>query len=316
MFKNELRKPLFVVKVPGGLGNQLFVYFFSCYLSALTSSRVKLDFSSVDKTHYKNSIPLLEFNIDSNNLEISNTSSRLENIMQRNCIKRLKWIHQRIYFDKHQIFTPDKDSIDEFNRFLQELKTKKSNKILIEGYFGDFAFHDHLNAEVKALSLISRSENLSRFGLEFNRVKTIAIHHRLGDYQSLQSTMGLLGENYYREAIEKATATGGERCLVFSNEPELSKEIFRKWGFGDKSISWIGPQDLPSPAETLYLMSKASSIVCSNSTFSFWAAKLADEKKTTLFYPDSWRRDGKLSVRSIPLTWISIKSDWVSLSEF
>jgi hypothetical protein len=140
--------------------------------------------------------------------------------------------------------------------------------------------------------------------------RTLAIHHRLGDFTELGSSVGLLSSEFYKEAIELSCDSKMKKILVFSNDPESSKSLFRNWGYVDSRISWIGPKDLPDPAETLLLMSMANSIICSNSTFSYWAAKLSSTDETSIYYPHEFRRDNLANVINIPGKWKPLASRW------
>jgi hypothetical protein len=299
------------VLVPGGLGNQLFSYFLALYVKENTIAAVQLDFSNTDRIHYKNSISLLDFDLNFTELELAKKSKsavfQSSKIFQNRVCKK---IASKINENRLILFRPGFDSKNHVHDFLETWQESSRFDIKIDGYFGDFAFYDHLKEKTRALELLNPSKKFRELSLRIESLQSVAIHHRLGDFVDLSESVGLLGKKFYSEAINQALSCGYKNLLVFSNQPKLSKEIFKSWGLSDSKINWIGPESIDSPAETLVLMSKASSIICANSTFSFWAAKLAEKSNSKIYFPASWRRDKVEGIRSIPSQWTPIASDW------
>ena len=294
---------------PGGLGNQLFAYYSALFTSTKADATVFLDMASVDRSHYKDRVSLLSFNLAANNLVISNAhgAHRRRN---RYIIRLLKEAKLLTGLEKTVLFPPGLDSRQHFERFLFSGSNFQPRTITIEGYFSDFSFFDGVPREYQVLKLKNASSAFIQLSEQMKNQRTLAIHHRLGDFTELGSSVGLLSSDFYREALDLACDHKIRKVLVFSNDPENSKSLFRNWGIVDSRISWIGPDELPDPAETLLLMSRANSIICSNSTFSYWAAKLSSTDDTSIFYPHEFRRDNLANVLNIPREWKPLDSRW------
>ena len=103
----------------------------------------------------------------------------------------------------------------------------------------------------------------------------IIVHVRRGDYIGLESIYGSLDTQYYSDAIEILREQGStDRTWIFSDSPdELPKYLVESLG----AERVIGPKEIPSPLETLVLMSMGSAIVGANSTFSWWAGLLSQD---------------------------------------
>jgi hypothetical protein len=117
------------------------------------------------------------------------------------------------------------------------------------------------------------------------RDRPMVVHVRLGDYQNLKH---LYGEPKYEGMLKVVNDDKGSRKVpvwVFTDSPDLIPEQIRE-KFGAAKV--IGPRELKRPIENLVLMSMGSSLICSNSTFSWWAAFLLGENGS-VFYP---RPDG------------------------
>ena len=96
----------------------------------------------------------------------------------------------------------------------------------------------------------------------------VAVHVRLGDFRSYANGAHLLGAKYYRTAL-KATVADGDRVAVFSDEPEEALKLIEGCGIDRDRLQDFATQD---PAWDLVRMSHFNRLVCSNSSFSWWAA--------------------------------------------
>jgi hypothetical protein len=110
--------------------------------------------------------------------------------------------------------------------------------------------------------------------------KPIIVHVRLGDYQNFKH---LYGEPQYEriaKVVKFHTQAHKVPVWVFTDSPDrVPEQILAKLG-ADKVI---GPEDLERPIENLVLMSMGSVLICSNSTFSWWAAFLIGESGKVFF---------------------------------
>lgn len=108
----------------------------------------------------------------------------------------------------------------------------------------------------------------------------IAVHIRLGDYTQLAGTYGRACYHYFREAIRLAQQhlRGGQprTVVLFSDSPELIDIDLLE---GNESQEIIVASNLRlGVLEELYALSEGDAIVCSNSSFSWWAAALSEAK--------------------------------------
>jgi len=304
-----MSNPQITFKVPGGLGNQLFSYYCAIFTASRIGAPVELDFSSVDKSHYSSSIPLLSVSLPNQLIIISSSNNdNFESTGILNIGKRL--IQRHMGSQRSQVFEPGFDSISVVSDFLDRSRERSRSRCIIEGYFGDFGFYDALEPNLKKLQLRTASQAYLGMVSKVEESNYFAVHHRLGDFLELASTVGLLGKNYYQESFELAKMSGCERFLIFSNDPTKSKEMFENWGFDLSQIIWIDSILLKSPFENLFLMGHARGLITSNSTFSFWGRKLAQERCRTIVYPKVFRKDNFTEVLNIPSTWIPVDSNW------
>jgi len=112
----------------------------------------------------------------------------------------------------------------------------------------------------------------------------IGLHLRLGDYTKvlphLVSTRGFLSD-----AIRTVEESIGKRDIwLFSDDPPTASEMVASVAAG-RSIRVLEPPPESRAVESLCLLSQASAVICSASSFSIWAAQLADTEAVVV--PDS-----------------------------
>jgi hypothetical protein len=119
----------------------------------------------------------------------------------------------------------------------------------------------------------------------------------------------VLTPDYFRQALEGGPfqASDFSRPLwIFSDDIENVKTEFKF--IKSMNVHFVKAPDNSDPAESLILMSLASSIIISNSTFSWWAATLSSGAK--IVAPSKWFKDMDDPEDLIPDHWIRIDSQW------
>lgn len=113
--------------------------------------------------------------------------------------------------------------------------------------------------------------------------KSIGVHIRLGDYLVLGDKV-VPGEEYYLNGVSKLKEELNidANVFLFTDEPDRLAKLFPLLARTGEIIS---PPSSTSTVENLVLLSKCSSFVCSNSTFSWWGATLSDVKKNLITRP-------------------------------
>jgi hypothetical protein len=116
----------------------------------------------------------------------------------------------------------------------------------------------------------------------------IALHIRRGDYLSKQHSLhGALDGRYYLKALEKLNQKRSiQKVVIFTDSPEIVKQ--EEW-IQLLNYSKVSFSNSIDPWETLIEMARYSAIICSNSTFSWWAAFIGESKE--VFMPDRWFKD-------------------------
>ena len=133
----------------------------------------------------------------------------------------------------------------------------------------------------------------------------VAIHVRWGDYLNLKHVYGTVPADYYRRALALVAEAVGDRPVwLFSDDPQGAAGYLR----GTVDIARVVEPSATSTAlENLLLLSTASGLACANSSFSWWAAYLAEGARAVVFPRPLFAESGPPE----PKDWL--KADWIQI---
>jgi hypothetical protein len=292
-----MRKREIQVRVVGGLGNQLFVYFAGLYLSQVSGRILVLDLRDASRVH--SSFDLRSFK------EIVKVKSKTK---LRNQILIRIIASYRFRFPGIARLTDNIAGIffDEgFHANVARARTRRK-KIKLSGYFQDFQYMENLGN----FKLTLDSSMLGHPTLEGKCV--LAIHIRRGDFVNEKETHGCLDVSWYRKAIALQLQSAPEVRLIkiFSNDTEWVRLnlslICPETNIEVEVIKFEAQQD---PAINLLEFAACEYRVCSNSTYSLLASFLFPGK-TVVPFPYNRSGNFKALEDSSPTEWLRIPSIW------
>lgn len=162
----------------------------------------------------------------------------------------------------------------------------------------------------RSLEYLSKYDFLNR-SLNENSRDYVAIHIRLKDYLLHEKTKkhhGLSSPKYYLEAVEYLfDIKGNKKVKIITdsyNDVKETTDLLHK----NKITFEVVSQDFKSDFLTITL---GNSIIMSNSSFSWWAAYIANKSRNTeVVVPFPWFSDEKMQPKNlIPKNWFQIKRD-------
>lgn len=309
-------KPILVVRVAGGLGNQLFIYSFGEFLSEKFNRRVKYDFTPLESQEepvHGQINYLEEFKLsyeiaskqeitESKRLNFIKEKYREFQIFNRNiyvfAAKNLmfsrKYLQKAHSFLNKPLEEPVKYSVFKFKLDANESYYFHGNW---ETYYYSHEIFEQLTQELIDLRILSANsiDNLQEI-ISKNNIST-SIHFRKGDTGSKPHTKF----KWYRKAIKQVlNEFPTSDFIVFSNDIPWVKQNF---SLPDSSIC-INHTDSHTAVDDLLLMSQCQNNIICDSTFSYWGAllnlnreklvigpkykKYADARYTDA-YPPNWR---------------------------
>ncbi|MFA7314320.1 MAG: alpha-1,2-fucosyltransferase [Candidatus Magasanikbacteria bacterium] len=263
---------MIVLKLKGGLGNQMFQYAHGRSLE-FSGKKVVFDISFFENNKAKHDVArdfkLCNFNID----------------------KKVKFVNKKnVFFD-----------------FVNKIK-----RILgfnVEEYFQSEKYFRNIEDVVRKEFTLKNemSESASKFEQEIlhNR-NSVSLHIRRGDYVSDIKTNdyhGVCDLNYYERAIKYLKEKIGEiKIFVFSDDISWVKENLKL-----DNLFFVSSEDIKD-YEELILMSKCQHNIIANSSFSWWGAWLNENKDKIVIAPKKWFNNNQVNNKSdiVPKDWIRL----------
>lgn len=310
------KKMIFVLT--GGLGNQLFQLNFVNYLQRTQQIEVSLD-TSLGRPRSKNLFPdSFDFGLPCEVLpnKYSSIASKSIGFMLRvgyapksiektRIFKVLATIAASIILSFHfrklmVVVTPNDLGFDQ--NFQPRFK-----RIVTMGYFQSYKYSEK-TSEVHSFRRVPESQQISKYRELAQLERPLIIHVRRGDYGN-EDNFGMLGPNYYSDAINKIESIlPNGKIWLFSDEPEKALSLFST--AQRNKIRVIEEVD-DFPSHTLEVMRFGSSYIIANSTFSWWAARSAYSSSPPVVAPLTWFKGMNSPKDLTPASWHLIKSDFL-----
>jgi len=184
--------------------------------------------------------------------------------------------------------------------------------VCLQGYFPSFKYFQDFE-EVLRREFVFRSEPDSvnqRFIEDIRGCHAVSIHIRRGDYLSnarSRQKFGICGLTYYRRAMQKiAERVSHPRFYVFTNDPEFVQENLRN-AFTTVCVTHNTGQ---KSYEDMRLMSCCRHHIIANSSFSWWGAWLNSNTDKIVIGPSPvFDQQIMPDDDFLPETWIRIPKD-------
>lgn len=283
---------MIIVKLGGGLGNQLFQYACGRRLALKNNDILKLDIEAYSKKNPR-LYGLGHFNIAENfasPVEIQNL--RLPYGFVSRCIRSFR---ARILRKFNIGFDPK----------ILELK----GDVYLEGFWKNESYFSDINKIIREEFTLKRPFSSAAQDASdkiIGEVCPVSIHVRRGDYVSVAGSAryhGVCSQEYYRDAlIYLSMRTKISRLFIFSDDIEWVKKNMTF----DLPFTFVSKENIPD-YEELLLMSYCKHNIIANSTFSWWAAWLNMNSNKIIIAPERWlAKTGNDFYKEIPSKWIKL----------
>lgn len=295
---------MIVVKLMGGLGNQLFQYAFGRSLAVKHSTELKLDTSYLLNRSPLENFTFREYELGPFNIQASFASSvEIKKYSSSRISKAINYF--LLYFP---YFSAEVYLREPFFQFFSKALNAPSDTY-IDGYWQSEKYFSNIrNQLLKDFTLKSPlSLNSQRLAEEITNSQSVGIHVRKTDYLSNFQTKKYYadcGEDYYKKAMDLiSTKISNPLFYVFSDEPSWFKENVDT-GF---NVVYVEGNAGANSYEDMYLMSLCKHTIIANSTFSWWAAWLNRNENKMVITPGEWFVDKARKTRDLfPADWIRI----------
>lgn len=276
-----------VVRVWGGLGNQMFQYAFGRALANHTGEETRYDLSWFSRASSDRAYGLGAFAC-----EVPTFSGvRARRLSRDNWFLRLLGIRPslaRLREEPANVF--DRRLLDARNAYLM-------------GDFQVAAYYEPIREELrKCFAWRNLPAAVRRRGDELAEKDTISVHVRRGDYLMQQQVYGVCDQSYWTRGVEAiAEKTAASNVVVFSDDISWCRWNLKLPG----TVTFEDSGDPTHPEYDLYLMSCCRHNVIANSSFSWWAAWLNASPAKAVVAPSRWFADGR-PTEVVPDGWIRL----------
>jgi len=290
---------MIIVKLSGGLGNQLFQYALGRHLAHVHGTTLKFDVSGFQEGG-KRQYALAHFRMTAefaSQQEVNALTGYHPGPVKRVVDRFLPRVDRRakthvcegksFRFKRRILSLPDKLYVDGYWQS--------------EKYFRDIAEIIRQEVTVKA-PLIGRNKGLVE---EINSVNSVSLHIRRGDYVSDLKTSQSHGNcslDYYTHCVQElARAVDQPHYFVFSDEPQWARENIQL----DAPVTIVDNNGTAQAYEDLRLMRHCRHHIIANSSFSWWGAWLNPRPGKLVYAPQQWFAHDKWGFQDIvPTEWL------------
>jgi hypothetical protein len=177
------------------------------------------------------------------------------------------------------------------------------------GYFQSWKYFDHLKDDLLNTFDLKPPDSRTVSLLRNLPNEFTAIHIRRGGRgpSILNSEFhGILSDSYYNNAIHLNSLLGGSsNYVVFTDNPRAAQKLLLHLNIMPLQV--IGPEDVIDQLENLWLMSRSTSFIGANSSYSWWAAYLSTTLRTPPIFPRQWYFDARISNSDMLLPdWLTV----------
>ena len=294
---------MIIVKLIGGLGNQMFQYAMARRIAYVHNVPLKLDitgFNNYNKRDTPRTYELKHLNI----IEDFASKTEIDKFKTKKGFaglissfkKNSRPYYKRAYIrEKSKSFDPNMLQVS-INAYLEGYWTS-------EKYFSDI--EDLIRRE---FTVKHKPDTINEQLAQTIRVfEAVSLHVRRGDYVSNPQANrfhGLCSLEYYYKGIDMLVEKlENPHFFVFSDDPKWAKKNLNI-EFPAKFVTHNGPE---KNYEDLRLMSLCKHNIIANSTFSWWGALLNKNPEKIVIAPKKWFNNEDIDTRDvIPESWVRL----------
>lgn len=278
---------MILVKLMGGLGNQMFQYAAACSLSHKLRTELMLDITWFYQNFHTDTTPR-KYELDC--FLLDDKVRKINSQIKKKIVTSL----YRHYEEPSFNYDPEFQKI--------------SNNTYLVGYFqSEEYFIQSVNSVVESFSWKNKLSYENE--LLYNNIKqdpsSTSLHIRRGDYIKNIATAkhhGVINYEYYERAVKLISRQINKPSLyIFSDDPD--------WCI--KNIQFSNPTVFVSHningSDDMKLMAACRNNIIANSSFSWWGAWLNKNPDKIVLTPKNWFADGSINTSNIiPKKWQKI----------
>ncbi len=295
---------MIIVKLEGGLGNQMFQLAIGRILAE--KNQTSLTF---DQTFFNNNKKREGHTPRNYELKIFKGSYPFageEEILNFHRLSKINRIKKKLGLNYPKTF---RESSFEFSTRVLSLKAP----IYLRGFFQSYKYFKGYEELIKNIFVFPQNRLEEKNLVLLNHIRnnqTLGIHIRRGDYvqdKSIQKYHGNLTSEYYLKAISTVVSKiPGLTLILFSDDTQWVKKEFQNLDYPKIFVDYNTNEN---SWKDMYLMSCCKHQIIANSSFSWWAAWLNENPAKMIIAPKKWFEKSEKDMNTkdlIPPQWFRI----------
>ena len=291
---------MIIVKLRGGIGNQMFQYAAGRRLAIKHKTVLKLDVNFLlDRTPREN------FTYRTYELDIFNIQGDIASPSE---INRFVPANRNVFYNIKRKLKLINVITEPHIHFHEDVLSASDNSYL-DGYWQSENYFKDIGDIIRSdFTLKPEMTNINQeFAKEISSCDSVSLHIRRGDYVSNPETNKFHGScplEYYQKAVVKiANCVKNPHFFIFSDDPDWAKKHLNL----EYPIKFITHNGEGKNYEDLRLMSLCKHNIIANSSFSWWGAWLNENPDKIVIAPEKWFNDPSINTDDlIPDGWIRI----------
>jgi hypothetical protein len=296
--------PHVIVRLMGGLGNQMFQYAFGYALAKRLNATLLLDKTFLEYRPDGITYTPRNYELDAFQLNAVFADEQLV----YSCRHELDDANQRRLRKLFPLFFNPRCYLEQGKKYNPQANYLKA-PVYLQGYWQSEKYFIDYADQVRAAFIPAKTPSELNLQLLDDIVKapSVSIHVRRGDYISLPSAgnyHGTCSVEYYEAAAQHIVErTGAERFFIFSDEPDWVKKNIRL----PYPAVYVSHNAGKNSHWDIYLMQHCTHHIVANSSFSWWGAWLNARPGKMVIAPAQWFRDEDANANDIvPPSWIKL----------
>lgn len=292
---------MIIVKLAGGLGNQMFQYAFGKTLALKYNTTLKIDTFFLLDRRPRSNFTFRDYDLDIFNIDDQfATQSEISKFT-----KRLNWsIADRIL---NKLIGVKKNFIIEPHFYFSEQCKNAGDNSYLEGYWQSEKYFDFIKDDLKNKYFAFKepfSINASTMLTQIQNTNAVAVNVRRGDFVN-NPFHGTCSPEYYKKATEIISEkVSHPHFFVFSDEIDWAKEnlIF------SHPVTFVSEEyNGRKYQDKMRLMSACKHFIIPNSSFAWWSVFLNSSANKIVIAPSKWFPASKNTNQDAILSnWITI----------
>lgn len=292
---------MIVIRLRGGLGNQLFQYALGRRIAKQLNTEMTLDLTSLLKTHKNENITDRDYQLGIFNVQESFLiQPGLLRFFDKLGLNFVSQIIKGIKLLGYKSFKEREFTVQEWLLKHPTDKTMYSGYWQSEAYFKDAEEELRKDFQFKGKLSVEAQHILNKI----EATNSVCVHIRRGDYVGNSVFNNSELDYFYTSADYIGKRTTSPHFFIFSDDPEWCKANV-KFDYDATVVDYDTENE--KFKEDLQLMSSCTHFIMSASSFSWWAVWLSNQKDHIVIAPQPWFLNDDKDTKDL------ISKDWVRI---